>query len=80
MRALGASTKQSAWLKFGIIGLLIGLIYAPVLKDLALDWWNEERLSYGFLIPPLALYVAWMRRRLTFAETDRKSTRLNSSH
>jgi hypothetical protein len=32
VRALGASRKQSAWLKFGI-GLLIGLIYAPVLKD-----------------------------------------------
>src|ERR1035438_908899 len=84
--AASASTKPSAWLKSGIVTLLIGLIYASVLKDLALDWWNEERLSYGFLIPPLALYVAWIRRRLTFAETatpnsrDRKSTRLNSSH
>ena len=68
VRALGASTKQSAWLKFGIIGLLMGLIYAPVLKDLALDWWNEESLSYGMLIPPLALYVAWMRRRVTLGE------------
>src|ERR1035438_561263 len=68
VRALGASTKQSAWLKFGIIGLLMGLIYTPVLKDLALDWWNEESLSYGMLIPPLALYVAWMGRRVTLAE------------
>src|ERR1035441_689844 len=50
VRALGASTKPSAWLKSGIVTLLIGLIYASVLKDLALDWWNEERLSYGFLI------------------------------
>ena len=55
-------------LKFGVITLLTGMIYAPVLKDLALDWWNQESLSYGMLIPPLALYVAWMRRGLTFAK------------
>src|ERR1035438_9150037 len=73
--AANAPTKPSAWLKSGIVALLIGLIYASVLKDLALDWWNEERLSYGFLIPPLALYVAWMRRRLTFAETATPNSR-----
>src|ERR1035438_8013667 len=67
-RAPGAFMKPSAWLQFGIVALLIGLIYASVLKDLALDWWNEESLSYGMLIPPLALYVAWMRRRVTLAE------------
>ena len=67
-RAAWATTERLAWLKFGIVALLIGLIYAVVLKDLALDWWNIESLSYGMLIPPLALYVAWMRRRLTFAE------------
>jgi exosortase len=62
----GASRKRSAWLQCGVVALLIGLIYAPVLKDLALDWWTQESLSYGMLIPPLALYVAWMRRKVTF--------------
>jgi len=66
--AEAAPANQFAWLEFGVVALLIGLIYASVLKDLALDWWNEESLSYGMLIPPLAFYVAWMRRYATFAE------------
>jgi len=32
---------------------------------LAHDWWNEPALSYGMLIPPLALYLAWLRREKT---------------
>jgi len=64
----GASRKRSAWLQCGVVALLIGLIYAPVLRDLGQDWWTQESLSYGLLIPPLALYVAWMRRKLTLAE------------
>lgn len=67
-QAADASWKGAAWIKLAVVALLIGLIYAPVLKDLALDWWTQESLSYGLLIPPLALYVAWMRRKLTFAE------------
>jgi exosortase len=66
-RAGAASANRVAWLESGIVALLIGLVYAAVLKDLALDWWNEESLSYGMLIPPLALYVAWMRRETTLA-------------
>jgi exosortase len=67
-RAAWATTERLAWIKFGIVALLIGLIYAGVLRELGLDWWNIESLSYGMLIPPLAFYVAWMRRRVTFAE------------
>jgi exosortase len=36
-----------------------------VLQDLFLDWWNEPSQSQGLLIPPLALYVAWLRRAQT---------------
>jgi exosortase len=60
--------KAFSWLQFGAIALLVGLIYAPVLQDLALDWWTQDNLSYGLLIPPLAVYVAWARRRMTFSE------------
>ena len=73
--SLGESMNRSAWLKFAIVAVLIGLIYARVLKDLALDWWNLESLSYGMLIPPLALYVAWVRRRLTFADAAIQNAR-----
>ena len=50
-----------------VAGLIIAL-YFRVLPDLALDWWNDPGSSHGMLIPPLALYVAWIRRSVTLAE------------
>src|SRR5437868_551094 len=54
-------------LQIAVIVSLIAAVYANVLLDLASDWWNEPSLSQGLLIPPSALYVAWMRRRYTLA-------------
>jgi exosortase len=28
------------------------------------DWWTDDNYSHGFLIIPIALYLAWERRRL----------------
>lgn len=47
-----------------IIGLLL-VLYAGVLKELVHAWMNETGASHGILIPPLAFYIAWMRRDLT---------------
>jgi exosortase len=43
------------------------------LVDLAVDWWTIPSQSQGLLIPPLALFIAWGRRNITFeipAEPD----------
>ncbi len=60
--SLGSISKAAA-----LIGLLAAL-YAPVLAGLIADWRNDPNLSQGLLIPPLALYIAWLRRRITLAE------------
>jgi exosortase len=50
------------WLKvFIVVGLIAGL-YSFILPDLAVEWWTVEASSYGMLIPPIALYLAWIRR------------------
>jgi exosortase len=59
--------KCKVFLQAAIIVVLIAAVYGTVLLDLASDWWNEPSLSQGLLIPPMALYVAWMRRRYTLA-------------
>jgi exosortase len=64
----GSPIDLFTWLRIAAVAVLIVLLYATVLKDMAVDWWTEESLSYGLLIPPLALYVAWMQRQLTLAE------------
>jgi len=68
------SSRVDIW-RSGVIAVLIILLYAPVLTDLAHDWWTEESLSYGLLVPPMALYIAWVRRSLTLREAVRADTR-----
>jgi exosortase len=33
--------------------------------DLASEWWSDDSASYGMLIPPTALYIAYLRRHIT---------------
>ena len=52
-------------LKVTVLAGLTGVLYGPVLMDLFSDWWNVPAASQGLLIPPLALYIAWLRRKET---------------
>src|SRR6476659_8853456 len=63
------------WLQVFNLIALIGVLYGQVLVDLAGDWWTEPSFSQGLLIPPLALYLAWTRRSLTFAQPLRPDNR-----
>jgi exosortase len=46
-----------------LIAVAFGL-FAPVLYYMVLHWQQVADYSHGFLIPPLALYFAWERRKL----------------
>jgi exosortase len=39
-----------------------GLLYKNVIAKLVYDWGADENYSHGFLIVPLAIYLAWERR------------------
>src|SRR5579863_1862826 len=58
-------------LQVGIVVALMLVLFASVLADMAHDWWTEPAWSQGMLLPPLALYIAWMQRDeiLGFAAT-----------
>jgi len=65
-----ASPGKSLWLWLNA-GLVMGLVialYFHILPDMAKDWWNDPGASHGILIPPVALYIAWLRRDLTLAQ------------
>jgi exosortase len=63
------SSKWGAvWLPALTIAALIAMLYGQVLADMAEDWWTDPSLSQGLLIPPLALYIAWIRRSMTLAQ------------
>lgn len=50
-----------------LVAALMLAIYGGVLAGLATDWWNDPGASQGLLIPPLAIYIFWVRRGRTFA-------------
>lgn len=63
------------WFQVAALSVLIVILFARVLADMALDWWQQPELSQGMLLPPLALFIAWIERRriLSFAaSTDRR--------
>jgi exosortase len=65
--------RREPWLFLGnrwralIISLLLVVMYADVLESLVEDWWGNESYSHGFLVLPLALYIAWKQRHAILA-------------
>ncbi|HKW98501.1 MAG TPA: exosortase/archaeosortase family protein [Bryobacteraceae bacterium] len=63
------------WIKIGVVVWLLALNYWQVLAAMAGDWWNDEGASHGLLIPPVALYLAWLRRQSILAEPVQASSK-----
>jgi exosortase len=60
--------EPRVWLAAGAIAALVVAIYASTFGALAHDWWTDNQgASYGILIPPLVLYIAYARRAQTFS-------------
>ena len=70
-----SSADPSAWLTVAAVAGLVGVLYAAVVIDLASEWWTDSSASYGMLIPPTALYIAYLRRRHTLAFPARPDMR-----
>jgi exosortase len=56
-----------SWIPIVLIAGLFCFLYAAAMADLASEWWTEDSSSYGMLVPPIALYIAYTRRQLTFS-------------
>src|SRR5947207_2933681 len=74
LQASGSQQKTNAiaWVEFTVIAALVLALYAAIVVDLGSEWWTEPAASYGMLIPPFALYIAYLRRKITFAITARR--------
>ena len=60
----------------GAIVLLVvafGVLYGDVLAKLVNDWAIDDNYSHGFLIVPIAVYLAWERRAQLMAAAPRPS-------
>jgi exosortase len=69
---------RAVWPRAAAVAAIAGLLavlFGAILADLAGEWWNEPSSSYGMLVPPLALYVMWLRRDTTLAIPARSEAR-----
>lgn len=60
-----APSVTQIWLEICVVGSLIGVLFGATLADMAHDWWIVPAYSQGMLLPPLALYMAWVNRHRT---------------
>ena len=58
---LWQTLKPFGWPGLLLVAVLIAL-YAPVLKILVRQWYNDADYSHGFLVPLMSLYLIWQRR------------------
>jgi exosortase len=62
-------------LAFAPILALVVLVYARTFLKLSHDWWTDAGASYGILVPPIAVYVAYRCRRETLSIPARPEVR-----
>ena len=58
-----AGARRLAVLGTAATCVLAVVVFAPILYYMILQWRDSPDYSHGFLIPPLAAYFAWERRR-----------------
>jgi len=51
-----------SWIKFTIYGLLVLGIYYSAFTNLITKGWGREAYSYCWLIPPVVLFLLWLKR------------------
>jgi exosortase len=66
------SLKSTRLLLAGLLGSF-ALLYWNIWAGLIRDWSNDDNYSHGFLIVPLAAYLAWERRNLLLTTPIRGS-------
>ena len=49
---------------FASLLLAMLVLYAPVLAEMTRTWWTDKNASHGFLVPIIAVALAWQRRHL----------------
>ena len=70
------SVSWAGRMGFAIVAGLIVAIYAKPFAALVRDWLTDNQgASYGILVPPLAMYIAWARRQRTFSVASKQDAR-----
>ena len=61
MKAL-TQIKPLSWIKFCLYGFLLLGIYYSTFTNLITKDWEREAYSYCWLIPPVVIFLIWIKR------------------
>src|SRR5579859_845171 len=53
---------QFPWLTISWVAVLLALCYAPVIRALMFQWYDDPDMGHGFFVPAIASYIAWQSR------------------
>jgi exosortase len=67
------TTARKNWTAAALIAAGFVVLYWKVVASLVMAWYTDDNYSHGFLIVPLALYLAWERRDRFLAAEIRPS-------
>ncbi len=60
---LETSRRSREWILWpSVLLVLTSILYAPILRELVLQWWSDPDYGHGFLVPLFSGYVLWHQR------------------
>jgi exosortase len=71
--ATSDGSKQRLILAGGLVVAGLAILYRDVVPELVRAWGTDDNYSHGYLIPPIAAYLAWERRQRFFATPAKPS-------
>ena len=66
-----APKTRVPWAAIAWLAVPLLVCYAPVLRRLVLQWWNDPDMGHGFFVPLVAGYIVWQRRQELLATEPR---------
>ena len=63
-----------AWKRSALMLIPLVVMYYDTFLKIVVDWWSDPNNSHGLLIPPLAIYFAWRKRKTFAAQAENPST------
>ncbi|KAF0180526.1 MAG: epsH [Nitrospirae bacterium] len=58
-----AQTLRRYRIELGLLMLLLAVLYAKIFPQMVMQWSSDENYSHGFIVPFIAGYFFWQRRR-----------------
>jgi exosortase len=55
-------TRRGAFFSSVLLGGLVAVLYAPALRSMARQWWNDPNYGHAMLVPVFVAYILWRER------------------